>query len=156
MQEQTSDQPPCEKTKDFAMNSQSLSSVLFYPWSLTSPFIWYLCSSSSASDDATPCPESRKEQVWISPERRFSCPKQQRSAGRCFSCCLRHWCRPSRTRRGRASPPSRPAPSGGTPPAAARLRTAATVEAAAPPRRSGSGVPCREGAGRSRCACSVC
>lgn len=125
-------------------------------WDTPTRVILDLSSFRSALDSFPGGWGTRGKLVGISPERRFSCLKRQRSAERCFSCCRRRWRQPSRTRRGPALPPSTPAPAGGTLPAAARLRTAATVEAAAPPRRSGSGVPCREGAGTSRCACSAC
>lgn len=91
-----------------------------------------------------------------SPQRKSSCPRQQRSVGRYFSFCQRHWHRRSRTLRGPASLLSTLRWFAGNLLDAAYLRTAVRSVAAAHPQRSGSEVPCREGAvmsHRARYAC---
>lgn len=92
----------------------------------------------------------------ISPQHKSSCLRQQHSAGRCSSCCLWHWYQPSHTLRGPALLRSMSGWFVDIPLDAVCLHMAVRSGVAAPPLRSGSGAPCREGAEMSHCAHYAC
>lgn len=92
----------------------------------------------------------------ILPQHKSSCPRLQHSAGRCFSCCPWHWHQHSHTLHGPALLQSMLGSSEDIQPDGVHLHMAVRSEVAAPPLRSRSGAPCREGAEMSHCAHYAC
>lgn len=120
-------------------------------------FLFCACSVSVERNFLQQCCKWKKKTFLLNSLRHTSsCPRQQRSASRCFSCCRQHWRRHARTPPGPASLRSTPGWAEDTLPAAVCLRTAGRFEAAVHPLRLGSVGPCRGGAETSRCACSAC